>query len=41
VAYQLFAFCHGWVSLERIGFFDDVEKNDRSFDRAIQALLGL
>jgi AcrR family transcriptional regulator len=40
VAYQLFAFCHGWVSLERIGFFDDVEENGRCFDRAIQALLG-
>jgi AcrR family transcriptional regulator len=39
LAYRLFAFCHGWVSLERIGFFHDVEEHGQSFDRAVQALL--
>ena len=39
VAHQLFAFCHGWVSLERIGFFQDAQSLDLAFDRAVRALL--
>jgi hypothetical protein len=41
VAFRIFAFCHGWVALEQIGFFQDEEGLGPPFDRAIQALLGL
>ncbi len=40
VAVRLFVFCHGWASLEQIGFFQDAEGQSPSFDRAVQALLG-
>lgn len=40
VALRLFAFCHGWVSLEQIGFCEDADGLCPPFDRAIQALLG-
>jgi AcrR family transcriptional regulator len=39
VANRLFAFCHGWVSLERMGFFAQDKPLDRQFDAAIVALL--
>ena len=38
VASRLFAFCHGWVSLERIGFFGDAGEAARQFERAVWAL---
>lgn len=39
IANRLFAFCHGWVSLERMGFFGDVKGVDKQFERAILAFL--
>jgi AcrR family transcriptional regulator len=39
VANRLFAFCHGWVSLERMGFFGADQNTDKQFDCAILALL--
>jgi AcrR family transcriptional regulator len=38
VANRLFAFCHGWVSLERMHFFADNQRNQAAFDRAVMAL---
>jgi AcrR family transcriptional regulator len=39
IANRLFAFCHGWVSLERTGFFSDAKNIDKQFDGAVLALL--
>jgi AcrR family transcriptional regulator len=39
VANRLFAFCHGWVSLERMGFFGDAKNVDKQFDDAVLALV--
>jgi AcrR family transcriptional regulator len=39
VAHRLFAFCHGWVSLERLGFFGEAGNASGAFERAAQALL--
>jgi AcrR family transcriptional regulator len=39
IANRLFAFCHGWVSLERMGFFGEGNSMDKQFDNAILALL--
>jgi AcrR family transcriptional regulator len=39
IANRLFAFCHGWVSLERIGFFGDQKSVDKQFGAAVLALL--
>lgn len=39
VANALFALCHGWVSLEKTGFFDDSKKNKQAFERAVLALV--
>jgi AcrR family transcriptional regulator len=39
IANRLFAFCHGWVSLERIGFFGDEKNIAKQFDKAVLALL--
>lgn len=38
VANALFAFCHGWVSLEKTGFFDGSKKNEQAFKKAVLAL---
>jgi AcrR family transcriptional regulator len=38
VANALFALCHGWVSLEKTGFFDDSKKSEQAFERAVLAL---
>ncbi len=38
VAHQLFAFCHGWVSLEHMQFFSASKHSSSAFDRAILAL---
>ncbi len=37
---QIFAFCHGWVSLQRFGFFSEETTSDAAFEHAIMALLG-
>ena len=39
VANRLFAFCHGWVSLERMGFFGTQSNNHRPFDCAVLGLI--
>jgi AcrR family transcriptional regulator len=39
IANKLFAFCHGWVSLEEIGFFQGKASINAQFDAAILALL--
>lgn len=39
VALRLFAFCHGWVSLERIGFVQHGQGPGIAFERAVRALL--
>lgn len=39
VANGLFAFCHGWISLERLGFFGESVDTAPAFDRAVKALL--
>ena len=39
IANSLFALCHGWVSLQKIGFFDDSKKNQLAFKSAVLALL--
>jgi AcrR family transcriptional regulator len=39
VANRLFAFCHGWVSLERMGFFCDTKTVGKQFDAAVIALI--
>ncbi len=38
VATRLFAFCHGWVSLERMQFLADDARTLKAFDRAVMAL---
>ncbi|MBS7807039.1 TetR/AcrR family transcriptional regulator [Variovorax sp. PCZ-1] len=38
VANALFALCHGWVSLEKTGFFDGSKKSEQAFERAVLAL---
>ncbi len=38
VANRLFAFCHGWVSLERMGFLGEGLNANRAFDKAVLAL---
>ncbi len=40
VAHRLFAFCHGWVSLEHMGFFGDTKAVGKQFDAAVIALIG-
>jgi AcrR family transcriptional regulator len=40
VANRLFAFCHGWVSLERMGFFGNTKTVVKQFDAAVIALIG-
>jgi AcrR family transcriptional regulator len=37
---SLFAFCHGWVSLERLHFFGEIKTKNPAFDRAVLALVG-
>jgi AcrR family transcriptional regulator len=39
IANRLFAFCHGWVSLERSGFFGNIKSVDKQFETAVLALL--
>jgi AcrR family transcriptional regulator len=39
IAHRLFAFSHGWVSLERLGFFGDPAETHAAFDGGVQALL--
>jgi AcrR family transcriptional regulator len=39
IANRLFAFCHGWVSLERMGFFGNTKSVDKQFETAVVALL--
>jgi AcrR family transcriptional regulator len=39
VANRLFAFCHGWVSLERLGFFGSSTDVEGSFELAVATLL--
>lgn len=39
IANRLFAFCHGWVSLERMGFFANQASDSRAFDKAIFGLM--
>lgn len=39
-AESLFAFCHGWVSLERMHFFGEIKTKSPAFDRAVLALIG-
>lgn len=39
VARQLFAFCHGWVSLEAMNFATETESSERDFLAAIDTLL--
>jgi AcrR family transcriptional regulator len=39
VANTLFAFCHGWVSLEKTGFLANTKKNELAFERAVLSLL--
>ena len=41
VANQLFAFCHGWVSLERMNFLTDEKHSNAAFDRAVLALIAV
>jgi AcrR family transcriptional regulator len=38
VANRLFAFCHGWVSLEQMGFMGDPPDTHRAFNKAVLAL---
>lgn len=38
VANRLFAFCHGWVSLERMGFLGEGLNANRAFEKAVLAL---
>jgi hypothetical protein len=38
-ANRLFVFCHGWVSLDSIGFFTGAGDAQTAFDRAVLALL--
>jgi AcrR family transcriptional regulator len=40
MAERLFAFCHGWVSLERMHFFGEIKTKSPAFDRAVIALVG-
>lgn len=35
----LFAFCHGWVSLERVGFLGGSQKSHPAFNKAVMALV--
>ena len=39
MAERLFAFCHGWVSLERLGFFENDLAASSAFKRSINAIL--
>jgi AcrR family transcriptional regulator len=39
IANRLFAFCHGWVSLEHSGFFGSTKSVDKQFETAVLALL--
>ena len=39
VANALFALCHGWVSLEKTGFFRDSKQNKQAFERAVLSLV--
>jgi AcrR family transcriptional regulator len=39
IANRLFAFCHGWVSLERLGFFGTKANDRRAFDHAVLGLV--
>jgi AcrR family transcriptional regulator len=39
IANSLFAFCHGWVSLERLGFFGDGRQVSQGYEQAVLALL--
>jgi AcrR family transcriptional regulator len=39
IANRLFAFCHGWVSLERIGFFATTKSVEKDFEASVLALL--
>ena len=39
IANRLFAFCHGWVSLQRMEFFDNCKRSNAAFKRAVLALL--
>lgn len=38
IANVLFAFCHGWVSLEQVDFLGDPEKSSRPYTDAVRAL---
>lgn len=39
IANRLFAFCHGWVTLEHSGFFGNTKSVDKQFETAVLALL--
>jgi AcrR family transcriptional regulator len=39
VANRLFAYCHGWVSLERLGFFAGAPEIEDAFQQGVRALL--
>lgn len=39
VAHQLFAFCHGWVSLEHMQFLDRGPFNSAAFNRGLLSLI--
>jgi AcrR family transcriptional regulator len=39
IANRLFAYCHGWVCLERVGFFGESSQSDQAFDGGVSALL--
>jgi AcrR family transcriptional regulator len=39
IANRLFAFCHGWVCLEQMGFFQNSHNVDKQFESAVIALL--
>jgi hypothetical protein len=39
LAHQLFAFCHGWVSLEQIGLLARQAASDRAFGAALHAIM--
>jgi AcrR family transcriptional regulator len=39
ISNRLFAFCHGWVSLERTGIFGQPSKRDAAFNAAVLSLI--
>jgi AcrR family transcriptional regulator len=39
IAHRLFAYCHGWVCLERLGFFGNSSDSDKAFSSGVSSLL--